>query len=76
MSAAWNAGDPEPTATALQKVTDRTGQPWLRSTPNGLWWYPATGGIIRRWPELLALHGPVAGMLLAEQGALFEMAVS
>jgi hypothetical protein len=55
----WSVGDPEPANADVRAVTVASGVLWLRSLPNGLFWFPAAGGLIEEWPNLLTKHGPV-----------------
>lgn len=55
----WSGSAPEPPNRDVQAVSDHTGRLWVRSTPNGLFWYPAAGGIATEWPELITRYGPL-----------------
>ncbi|WP_199755267.1 hypothetical protein [Amycolatopsis sp. WAC 04197] len=57
----WEYGDPEPSNKDVRQVTGVSGCVWVRSKPNGLFWYPREGGVIHHWQELLYVDGPAVG---------------
>lgn len=69
----WVEGDPEPPNDEVRTVTGASGTVWARSDPNGLFWWPRPCGVVRHWPELLRIDGPVTAETVAVQGTLFDI---
>ncbi|QYN17549.1 hypothetical protein [Amycolatopsis sp. DSM 110486] len=67
----YSSGSPEP--KGLRECTGRSGTHYKLSQ-YGYFWYPASGGLIYHWPELLRVDGPLTpGRREPEPLALFDL---